>query len=139
MSIDSAYKALRAALTSTLTRGAVFVGSTSGYPRVEIHSITENERTDKAGNVRRLTATIETITTDSLVHAHELNAENLALLENLQQAGVGLFTIIGIVPDQLQDLTETADAQNTLYRIMQTVECWVERAELHPIKPPLKN
>lgn len=126
--IRSAYKDLVASLTSALMRPGISVGSTSGYPRVEIHSVTENMRLDKAGRLRMLTASIESITNDSMVKAHMMNEANLELLQDLKIDKD--FRLIGEpIADQMQVISETADAQNTLYRVIQTVNFYVENNE----------
>lgn len=125
---QSAYKAVQVALADLLTRAGVYVGTTSGYPRIEIHSVSENERLDKNGDLRVITATIECITTDSIAHAHRLNEENLQLLnDNQLQTQSNGFKVIGVIAQQMQDLPETSDTQNTLYRILQSIEFYVER------------
>ena len=126
--IRSAYKDLVASLTSALMRPGINVGSTSGYPRVEIHSVTENMRLDKAGRLRMLTASIESITNDSMVKAHMMNEANLELLQDLKIDKD--FRLIGEpIADRMQAISETADAQNTLYRVIQTVNFYVENNE----------
>jgi hypothetical protein len=49
-----------------------------------------------------------------------MNEENIAriLADGWQAIGKG-FTIIGITPDQLTELTETLDTQEILYRQLQ--------------------
>ena len=122
----SAYKAIYSAIVSKLTRTGVSVGRTAGYPRVEVHSITENERMDKGGSVRVLALTVESMTTSSLVAADTLNEGNLALLETMNGTQAGAFRIVGIVPTQLQDLTETSDTQRIIYRLLQGLDIYVE-------------
>lgn len=121
----SAYKDLVAALTSALMRPGVSVGSTAGYPRIEIHSVTENQRLDKAGKLRMLTATIESMTTDSLVKAHELNETNLDLIHGLKIDTD--FVLIGEpIAEQTQSTSESTDAQTTIYRVIQSVNFYLE-------------
>lgn len=136
METQSAYKALRATLTDRLSRDGVFVGTTAGYPRIEIHSITENERLDKDGNLRNMTAVIEVMTTDSLVHAHELNDENLGILCNpaLDPSAYG-YRLVGQVITQLQDLPETSDTQTTIYRMLQNIDFFLEKIEETETEP----
>lgn len=122
----SAYKAVYSAIVSKLTRTGVSVGRTAGYPRVEVHSITENERMDKGGSVRVLALTVESMTTSSLVAADTLNEGNLALLDTMNGTRAGAFRIVGIVPTQLQDLTETSDTQRIIYRLLQGLDIYVE-------------
>lgn len=124
---QSAFKELTAALTKMLSRPGVFVGETAGYPRVEIHTITENERLDKAGKLRLLTATIETITSNSLVYAHELNDDNLRRIDALKLSNG--FSLLGSIPTQLQTTSESSDTQTTLYRMMQSVDFYIENNE----------
>lgn len=128
MAEESAYRALRATLTERLSREGVYVGTTSGYPRIEIHSVTENERLDKSGSLRNMTAVIEVMTTDSLVHAHELNNENLGIICNppLDPSAHG-YKLVGQVITQLQDLPETSDTQNTIYRMLQNIDFFLEK------------
>lgn len=125
---QSAYKAVQVALADLLTRAGVYVGTTSGYPRIEIHSVTENERLDKSGSLRNMTAVIEVMTTDSLVHAHELNNENLGIICNppLDPSAHG-YKLVGQVITQLQDLPETSDTQNTIYRMLQNIDFFLEK------------
>ena len=122
----SAYKAIYSAIVSKLTRTGVSVGRTAGYPRIEVHSITENERMDKGGSVRVLALTVESMTTSSLVAADTLNEGNLALLDTMNGTRAGAFRIVGIVPTQLQDLTETSDTQRIIYRLLQGLDIYVE-------------
>lgn len=122
---QSAYKDLVAALTSILMRPGVSVGSTAGYPRVEIHSVIENERLDKDGKIRMLTATIESMTTDSMIKAHELNEANLALIQGLA-LNTNCVLIGKPIADQMQSTSESTDAQTTIYRIIQSVNFYIE-------------
>lgn len=133
---QSAYRALQVALADLLSRNGVFVGTTAGYPRIEVHSVTENSRLDKNGDLRMMTATIEVITTDSIAHAHRLNEENLQLLDTNQLATeANGFRVVGIILQQLQDLPETSDTQNTLYRILQSIDVYIERIEVPEPEP----
>lgn len=123
----SAYKAIYSAIVSKLTRTGVSVGRTAGYPRIEVHSITENERMDKGGSVRVLSLTVESMTTSSLVAADTLNTGNLTLLATLNGTVAGTaWRIIGILPTQLQDLTETSDTKRIIYRLLQGLDIYVE-------------
>ena len=110
------YKALR----QRLVRPGVAIGETAGYPRVEIHSFAENAPTDKDGQVRTLSLVVESMSAQSYGHAVAMNEENL---ERLQEEGWHVlgngFTILGIVPDQLTELTETLDTKEILYRQLQ--------------------
>lgn len=141
MAEESAYRALRATLTERLSREGVYVGTTSGYPRIEIHSVTENERLDKSGSLRNMTAIIEVMTTDSLVHAHELNNENLGIICNppIDPSAHG-FRLVGQTITQLQDLPETSDTQNTIYRMLQNIDFFLEKLpESEPEPEPNDN
>lgn len=109
------YKALR----KQLLRDGIPVGETANYPRIEIHSFTENAPTDKDGMVRTLSCIVESMSVKSYGDAVTMNEGNL---ERLQEDGWGIdkgFTILGITPDQLTELTETLDTQEILYRQLQ--------------------
>lgn len=111
------YKALR----RKLLRDGVPVGETADYPRIEIHSFTENAPTDKDGMVRTLSCIVESMSTKSYGDAVEMNEGNLArLLDGRWTIGKG-FTILGIVPDQLTELTEALETQEILYRQLQRI------------------
>lgn len=111
------YKALR----RQLLRPGIPVGETAGYPRIEIHSFTENAPTDKDGMVRTLSCVVESMSVKSYGDAVTMNEGNL---ERLLEDGWGIdkgFTILGITPDQLTELTETLETQDILYRQLQRI------------------
>lgn len=120
----SAYGPVYSAVVARLIRPGVWVGGTSGYPRVEVHSIIEAERLDKEGQLRQLTLTIDCLSNNSLGEAETMNAENLALLTGYPLTIEG-WDVIGILPTMLQDLTETTDG-HLLYRITQRFDLFVE-------------
>ena len=111
------YKALR----KQLLRDGIPVGETANYPRIEIHSFTENAPTDKDGMVRSLSCVVESMSVKSYGDAVTMNEGNL---EMLLEDGWGIdkgFTILGITPDQLTELTETLETQEILYRQLQRI------------------
>ena len=111
------YKALR----RQLLRNSIPVGETANYPRIEIHSFTENAPTDKDGMVRTLSCIVESMSVKSYGDAVTMNEGNL---ERLLEDGWGIdkgFTILGITPDQLTELTETLETQEILYRQLQRI------------------
>ena len=111
------YKALR----KQLLRDGIPVGETANYPRIEIHSFTENAPTDKDGMVRTLSCVVESMSVKSYGDAVTMNEGNL---ERLLEDGWGIdkgFTILGITPDQLTELTETLETQEILYRQLQRI------------------
>ena len=111
------YKALR----KQLLRDGIPVGETANYPRIEIHSFTENAPTDKDGMVRTLSCVVESMSVKSYGDAVTMNEGNL---ERLLKNGWGIdkgFTILGITPDQLTELTETLETQDILYRQLQRI------------------
>lgn len=111
------YKALR----RQLLRDGIPVGETANYPRIEIHSFTENTPTDKDGMVRTLSCVVESMSVKSYGDAVTMNEGNL---ERLLEDGWGIdkgFTILGITPDQLTELTETLETQEILYRQLQRI------------------
>ena len=117
------YKALR----QQLVRKGVAVGETAGYPRIELHSFIENAPTDKDGQVRSVSLVVESMSAQSYGHAVAMNEENLdrLLADGWHVLGNG-FTILGVVPDQLTELTETLETKDILYRQLQrlTITIW---------------
>lgn len=126
---ESAYGPFYAAVVSRLERTGVRVGKTAGYPRVEVHSITEGERLDKEGQLRQLSFTVESIGNASLAATTQMNEDNVRLLTSEGFALPEGWRLVGIVPDQLQDLTETADTAKIIYRLLQGFTAWVERVK----------
>lgn len=120
MTYRSSQGALYKALRQQLVRKGVAVGETAGYPRVEIHSFAENAPTDKDGQVRSVSVIVESMSVQSYGDAVAMNEYNLARLqeEGWHVLGDG-FTILGIVPDQLTELTESLDTKEILYRQLQ--------------------
>ena len=111
------YKALR----RQLVRPGIAVGETADYPRVEIHSFMENAPTDKDGSVRSISCIVESMSVKSYGDAVAMNEYNL---ERLLEEGWGIdkgFTILGITPDQLTELTETLETKEILYRQLQRI------------------
>lgn len=127
---SSAYKAVVSGLQRLLARTGVYVGEGAGYPRVEVHTVTESERLDKGGDLRRLSLTVESISNVSMSECNGLLQENLDLL-----AAGGLdvtpdgFAVVGVIPTQLQDLTESSDTNKIIYRLLQQVDIIVQRSQ----------
>lgn len=121
MSYKSAQGEIYKALRRQLLRPGIPVGETADYPRVEIHSFTENAPQDKDGRLRSMSCIVESMSVKSYGDAVTMNADNL---ERLLAEGWGAdkdFTIIGITPDQLTELTETLETQDILYRQLQRI------------------
>lgn len=121
MSYRSAQGEIYKALRRQLLRPGIPVGETADYPRVEIHSFTENAPQDKDGRLRSMSCIVESMSVKSYGDAVAMNADNL---ERLTSEGWGVdkdFTIIGITPDQLTELTETLETQDILYRQLQRI------------------
>ena len=124
----SAYGDVYSALKARLDRPGVRVGGTAGYPRVEIHSIREGERQDKDGALRTVTLTVESISKSSLGEAVTMNDGNLRLLTETELEIDG-WDCLGVVPTQLQDLSETSDSAKILYRILQELNVFLEKVK----------
>lgn len=124
----SAYGDIYSALKARLDRPGVRVGGTAGYPRVEIHSIREGERQDKDGALRVVTLTVESISKSSLGEAVAMNDGNLRLLTETELEIDG-WDCLGVIPTQLQDLSETSDSAKILYRILQEVSVFLEKVK----------
>lgn len=123
----SSYKPIAQALHAALAREGVYVGSTAGYPRVECHSFTENAPLDKDGSVRVLACTVESMSTVSPEAAAAMNAENLERLGSFEFEDSD-FRVLGIVPTQFQDMTETSDPQKILHRALQSIDIYVQQS-----------
>ena len=121
MSYRSAQGDVYKALRRQLVREGVPVGETADFPRVEIHSFTESAPMDKDGCLRSLSCIVESMSVKSYGDAVTMNAGNL---ERLLAEGWGVgegFTIIGVTPDQLTELTETLETKEILYRQLQRI------------------
>lgn len=125
---ESAYGPFYAAVVARLERPGVRVGKTAAVPRIEVHTITEGERLDKEGQLRQFSFTVESIGNASLAATTAMNEENVALLTSELALPEG-WICIGVLPDQLQDLTETADTAKIIYRLLQGFTAWVERVK----------
>lgn len=120
--LGNVYKAVRQALTRT----GVYVGETAGYPRVEIHSFTESEWLDK-GSLKSVSCVIECISDKRIADIIEMSAENLRrMLESQLNLDKG-WKVVGVIPGQLQSLTETTETKEILYRLLQNITIYVER------------
>lgn len=120
--LGNVYKAVRSALTRT----GVYVGETADYPRVEIHSITESEWLDK-GSLKSVSCIVECISDKRIADVIEMNAENLRrMLESQLNLDKG-WKVVGVIPGQLQSLTETTETKEILYRLLQNVTIYVQR------------
>lgn len=122
----SALGAVYKALVSGLTRKGVKVGGTASYPRVEVHSVVEQEPTDKDGVVRTITCTVESMSEDKMADVFSMNEGNLDLLRKALNLGAS-WRIIDVIPGQLQELTESTETNKILYRLLQNITVYVER------------
>jgi hypothetical protein len=123
----SALGAVYKGLVARLTRKGVNVGGTASYPRVEVHSVTEQEPLDKGGIVRSISCIIECMSEDKISNIMDMNEDNLTrLLGDALDLGSS-WRLIGINPGQLQQITETTDTNKILYRLLQNVTIYVER------------
>ena len=122
----SAYDAVYAAVVARLTREGVTVGKTAFLPRIEVHTITEGQRQEKGGDVRTVNLIVESISNRFLGEASQMNTENLRLLTETPLTLEG-WHLVGVLPDQLQDLTEASDSDKIVYRLLQQVSIIVQR------------
>ncbi len=124
----SAYKFIAEALRTTLSAGrtGIYFGGTAAYPRVECHTFIENPPQDKGDSVRVVSVIVESISIKSAADAAQMNADNLALLGDLSAADTD-FKVIGTVPTQLQEIPETSDTQKILYRVLQSIDIYVQQ------------
>ena len=120
--LGNVYKAVRQALTRT----GVYVGETADYPRVEIHSITESEWLDK-GSLKTVSCIVECISDKRIADVIEMNAENLRRMLDSQLNLDKGWKVVGVIPGQLQSLTETTETKEILYRLLQNITIYVQR------------
>lgn len=123
---ESGYDPVYSAVVARLSRAGVVVGRTARYPRVEVHTITEGVRLDKEGELRELHLTVESIGNSSMAETADINERNIELLTSELVLPEG-WTCIGVLPDQLQDMTESSDTAKIIYRLLQSFTLWVER------------
>lgn len=122
----SGYRDIYGAVVARLTRTGVVVGSTAKYPRVEVHSIREQDRLDKEGALRQINLTVESISNSSLAQAVTMNEDNLRLLTETELEIEG-WNVLGVLPVQLQDLTESSDTNKIIYRLLQELVIFLEK------------
>ena len=125
---ESAYDAVYSSVCARLARTGVTVGKTAHYPRVEVHSITEGERLDKEGLLREVHLTVESIGNASLAATVDMNEANIELLTSELTLPTG-WDCLAVLPDQLQDLTETSDTNKIIYRLLQSFTLYVLRVK----------
>ena len=125
---ESAYDAVYSSVCSRLARSGVTVGKTAHYPRIEVHTITEGERLDKEGLLRELNLTVESIGNASLAATVDMNETNIELLTSELTLPTG-WDCLAVLPDQLQDLTETSDTNKIIYRLLQSFTLYVLRVK----------
>ena len=123
---ESAYDPVYSSIVSRLTRAGVTVGKTARLPRIEVHTITESERLDKEGELREMNLTVESIGNASLAATVAMNDKNIELLTSELSLPTG-WTCLGVIPAQLQDLTETSDTNKIIYRLLQSFTVFVQR------------
>ena len=133
----SGYRTVYNAVVSRLTRTGVTVGSTAKYPRVEVHSIREQERQDKESALRQINLTVESISNSSLGDAVTMNEDNLRLLTENELELTG-WNCLGVLPVQLQDLSETSDTNKIIYRLLQELVITLEKGKTDP-EPEIEN
>lgn len=125
-SIGAVFRAIQARLTER-TETAAHVGGTASYPRVQIHSVVENEPLDKDNSVRRIELIVESISDSAYGDAVNMNEENMELLfRDDPRLDNDHLRIVGITPGQLTEINETTDSSNELFRQLQRVVVFVE-------------
>ena len=123
--IMSALGAVYKGIVARLTRNGVKVGGTASYPRVEVHSVIEQEPLDKGGTVRSISCIVESISEDRMAEVVGLNEGNLEQLSMALNLGAD-WRIVGIQQGQLQQITETSETNKILYRLLQNITVYVQ-------------
>ena len=123
--IMSALGAVYKGIVARLTRKGVKVGGTASYPRVEVHSVIEQEPLDMGGTVRSISCIVESISEDRMAEVVGLNEGNLEQLSMALNLGAD-WRIVGIQQGQLQQITETSETNKILYRLLQNITVYVQ-------------
>lgn len=129
----ASYGALYGAIVARLGEvsiAGVKIGSTAGYPRIEVHTVQETDRLDKEGCIRRLSLSIESMSDRSLQQAVEMSDEAMELLTGTALDMGGEWECFGVVPTLLKDLIETPDSKAIIYRVIQQYDFWVTRLKV---------
>ena len=122
----SAYKPIFEELNQRLAREGVYVGKSADYPRVEVHTIVENQPTDKGDSVRVLSCVLESMSTTSMEEAATMNGDNLEVLDAFRYEDEQ-FRVVGVVFTGMNEMTETSDTQMILYRVIQNADIYVQQ------------
>lgn len=127
---QTAYSALYKAFRKNLLRKGVNIGETADYPRVELHSFTEGEPMDKEMSVRMITLSVESSSNKGLKECVEMAEANIPrLLVDSVLINGGDFEIVGVIPIQLQDLTEVTESQAVIYHIIQQFNVYIQKVQ----------
>jgi len=119
--LANTYKAIRTALKAA----NLPVGETAGYPRVEIHSLTEDTPTDKGDKVRNISLIVESMHAHSYAGAVALNSAVCVALVGQHPAIEG-GKILYIESADLTEAIESNEANGVLYRQIQRLNIIVE-------------
>lgn len=111
-------------VVSTLTRQGVNVGGTAAYPRAEVSTLTENGPSDKDNSVRSSALVLESISDRSLGEAYDINATNLALLQDADDT-LDNYRIVGVVEGTISTMEDMGEASLVLYRVINNLTIYV--------------
>ena len=111
-------------VVSTLTRQGVNVGGTAAYPRAEVSTLTENGPSDKDNSVRSFALVLESISDRSLGEAYDINATNLALLQDADDT-LDNYRIVGVVEGTISTMEDMGEASLVLYRVINNLTIYV--------------
>lgn len=111
-------------VVSTLTRQGVNVGGTAAYPRAEVSTLTENGPSDKDNSVRSFALVLESISDRSLGEAYDINATDLALLQDADDT-LDNYRIVGVVEGTINTMEDMGEASLVLYRVINNLTIYV--------------
>lgn len=126
MAYISIISSIRKAVKSVLGANGAKVGTTAGYPRIEIHPGTENAPLDKGMKVRSIEYTIECLSAQKYADCVAMQTANIERLLAAQLNAGASVRVLGMMPGQVREMVDTADSANVIYRIMQDITIWVE-------------
>lgn len=116
--LGTVYSSVRSVLKAGIQ--GIPVGETAGYPRIEIHSLTEDSEGDKGDAVRRIAFTVESMSATGYRDAVAMNQAVCGILAGTRPTlDDAHFRPLQVIAAQLTEMPETVDTQTQLFRQLQ--------------------
>lgn len=104
-------------LVKAMSRDGVLVGKSPDYPRAEITSVNEQDALDKAGEVRTVAVTIDSMSARSLGEAMDISAGNLERIRDADDE-TEHFRILGVTESTASTMEDMTETSAVLYRVI---------------------